>query len=225
MNDIFKPDSSYSTFMLEIKQHIQQAQIKASVAVNHELIHLYWYIGGQIVEKQKSASWGDGFLQQMSKDLKEDFPQIKGFSLSNLKYMRQWYQYWNGSSIGQQPAGLLSEIPWGHNLVIMSKSKNQQEALFYAQKTIENNWSRAVLVHHIESGLYERSGKAINNFELNLPKPQSDLAKQILKDPYNFDFLTMTEDYNERDLENALTSQLSQFLLELGSGFAFMFII
>jgi predicted nuclease of restriction endonuclease-like (RecB) superfamily len=251
MNEIFKPDSSYASFILDIKQRIQQAQIKASVAVNHGLIELYWYIGSQIVEKQKSASWGDGFLQQMSKELCEEFPQIKGFSLRNLQFIRQWFTFWtvkqgnpiakqlvsqlsaptksqqavdrlDSSEKWQQPVAILSDVPWGHNLIIISKAKNHEEALFYAQKTIENNWSRAVLTHQIESGLYERSGKAINNFELTLPKPESDLAKQMLKDPYNFDFLTMTEKYNERDLENALTEQLSKFLLELGSGFAFI---
>lgn len=204
----------YRQWILSIKTRIQAAQLKAAVAVNRELLELYWYLGEQMLEKQKTAKWGDGFLKQMSQDLLRDFPQIKGFSYRNLKYMRQWVRFWNGSTaIGQQAAAqlenskgqqlaaqlpenapqLVTQIPWGHNLVLLDKCQATSEALFYVQKTIQNNWSRAVLTHQIESGLHLREGQSVNNFEATLPKPASDLANQLLRDPYNFDFLTLTE--------------------------------
>jgi len=163
---------------------------------------------------------------------------MKGFSLSNLKYIKQWYVFYSQEinksqptvdqnvpqelSIGQQLVGQLTQVPWGHNIVIISKCKNPNEALFYIQKTIQNNWSRAVLTHHIESDLFYREGKAITNFELTLPAPQSDLAKETLKDPYNFDFLSLTEKHDEKELENALVNHVTKFLLELGAGFSYL---
>lgn len=156
----------------------------------------------------------------MSIDLHEEFPGMKGFSERNLKYIRQWYQFFRKSdSIGQQ---LVAQIPWGHNIAILSKCKNTVEAIFYIQKTIQNNWSRAVLIHHIESGLYSREGKAITNFQTTLPAPHSDLARQTMKDPYNFDFLTLREKHDEKELENALVKHVTKFLLELGAGFSFI---
>jgi len=167
----------------------------------------------------------------MSKDLASEFPEIKGFSYRNLKYMRQWVQFWTEApEIGQQavarlPAGapqLAARIPWGHNLRILEKLNDPADALFYVEKTIENNWSRAVLTHQIESGLHVREGRAIDNFDATLPKPESDLARQLLRDPYNFDFLTLTQRHNERELEDGLIEHLTKFLLELGAGFAFV---
>jgi predicted nuclease of restriction endonuclease-like (RecB) superfamily len=178
--------SEYRDFLLEIKQRIRSAQIKAATAVNQELLRLYWDLAAQIVAKQQEATWGDRFLAQMSQDLKSEFPDMKGFSQRNLEAMRQWYRFWSKESkIAQQ---LVAQIPWGHNLVIISKAKSIDEASFYVQKTIDNNWSRAVLTHQIESNLYQRAGKALNNFSATLADPQSDLAQQILKDPYSFDF-------------------------------------
>lgn len=230
--------ADYSAFLKDVKQRIQSAQIKAAVRVNQELLGLYWDLGEQIIEKQREASWGDGFLEQMSRDLLTEFPGLKGFSKRNLELMRQWVSFWNPngkqlvSPIAKQPASqlgdssiakqLVSQIPWGHNLLISRKIDSLNEALFYVRKTIENNWSRAVLTHQIESGLYQRDGKAITNFEATLPAPQSDLAIQTLKDPYNFDFLMLRERYDERELEDALTDHLTRFLLELGAGFSFM---
>ncbi|GHT80496.1 hypothetical protein FACS1894130_11770 [Spirochaetia bacterium] len=267
MDTLIKTDKAYREFILDIKQRIQTAQIKASVAVNHGLIGLYWDIGASIVEKQKQTAWGEGFLQQMSIDLQHDFPDIQGFSHRNLKYIRQWYLYWSIETIGQQvvaqlqspPEAIwqqavaklqassetigqqavdqlqspskplvqqvvaqLGQIPWGHNLVIISKIKDQPEALFYIQKTIENNWSRAVLTHQIEGNLFRREGKAITNFKAMLPKPLSDLAEQTLKDPYKFDFLMLREKHDERELETALVDQVARFLMELGAGFSFL---
>jgi predicted nuclease of restriction endonuclease-like (RecB) superfamily len=167
MRKLLKKDTEYADFIRVIKNKVQSAQIKAAVSVNRELIALYWEMAEKIVEKQKNSQWGDGLLAQMSKDLQEEFPDTKGFSLSNLKYMRQWFLFWNdGNAIGQQAVSqspksqqavgqlekakqLATQIPWGHNLLIISKCKDQDEALFYAQKTIGNNWSRSVLTHHV----------------------------------------------------------------------------
>ena len=214
--------SDYKALISSVKERIQKSQIKASVSVNKELINLYWDMAKQIVYAQKKAKWGDGFLQKMSDDLHASFPNMQGFSLRNLKYIRQWYNFWKDDSIGQQVVAQLDNIPWGHHLVILSKTQNRKEALFYVQKTMENNWSRAVLMHQIEGQLYKRSGKAITNFKEKLPKPQSDLALQIIKDPYKFDFLAIQDKYNEQELENSLVEQIAKFLLELGTGFSFV---
>jgi predicted nuclease of restriction endonuclease-like (RecB) superfamily len=230
---ITAPD--YQAFIREVKQRVQSAQIKAAVKVNQELLGLYWYLGGEILAKQESASWGDRFLEQMSKDLQSEFPSMKGFSKRNLELIRQWYRFWSlDSSIAKQPVSqlavkdseefgqqLIAQIPWGHNVVIISKIKELDEAQFYVKKTIQNNWSRAVLTHQIESGLYHRDGKSINNFQATLPKPHSDLAQQTLKDPYNFDFLMLREEHDERELESALVEHITKFLVELGAGFSF----
>jgi len=213
--------SDYKQFIQELKSKIQTSQIKASIKVNEELLKLYWQIAQMIVAKQKEASWGDNIIEKISRDLKIEFPDMKGFSVTNIKYMRNWYLYWTNQN-RPQLVDEIFKIPWGHNREIITKIKEPQEALYYIQKTIENGWSRAVLVHQIESRLYYREGKAITNFDKKLPSPQSDLAKASLKDPYCFDFLTMGEKYSEKELEEALTKQITQFLLELGSGFAFV---
>jgi predicted nuclease of restriction endonuclease-like (RecB) superfamily len=219
IDNLIKTDN-YKAFIQDIKQRIQTAQIKAAVAVNQELLRLYWDLAERIVSKQQESAWGDGFLLQMSRDLQSEFPDMKGFSLRNLKYMRQWYQFWlSANLIGQQ---LVAQIPWGHNLVIISKIKNTDEAIFYVQKIIQNNWSRVVLTHQIESDLYQRAGKAINNFQATLPALDSDLASQTLKDPYNFDFLMLREQHDEQELENALIEHITKFLLELGAGFSYL---
>ncbi len=226
-NPIIQTDD-YKAFIQSLKAQVQSSQIKAAVSVNRELLKLYWLIGSQIVEKQKQAAWGSGFIKQVSHDLQQEFPDTKGFSARNLERMRKWYIYWSkDKSIASQTVSQLEEasvfqIPWGQNLVIISKSSSPEEALFYVQKTIANNWSRAVLTHQIESGLYQRQGKAVHNFTNTLPKPHSDLAAQTLKDPYCFDFLTMRESYDERELEAALVDNIMAFLLELGAGFAFV---
>ena len=234
-------DHNYIKWLSDIKTKVQQAQLKAAVKVNTELLMLYWELGADIVAKQAEAKWGDGFLLQLSKDLTSEFPDMKGFSERNLKYIRQWYLFYTRTSdktviaIGQQavaqlhlhtkvqqPVAQITQIPWGHNIVIITKCKNIKEALYYVQNTIMHNWSRSVLVHQIESKLFQREGKSVSNFALTLPKPQSDLAAQTLKDPYVFDFLSMRKDYDERDLENALIEHITQFLLELGAGFSYL---
>ena len=165
----------------------------------------------------------------MSKDLRKTFPNMSGFLVQNLKSIRYWYKFYNSDENGLQSVSqmeliekIIKSIPWGHNQRIMYKCKNIAEALFYAQITMDNGWSRTVLEHQIDSGLYDRQGKAITNFQLKLPEPQSDLAEQTLKNPYNFDFLTLREKYDEKELEDALINQITQFLLELGTGFSYL---
>jgi len=174
-----------------------------------------------IVAKQKESNWGDNLIEQISKDLKSEFPNMKGFSKTNLLYMKKWYLFWSDSNLPQL-VGEIFEIPWGHNREIITKCKSTDIALFYIQKTIQHGWSRAVLVHQIESKLYHREAKAINNFDAKLPPIQSDLTKASLKDPYCFDFLMLNEKHNEKELEDALMRHITSFLLELGSGFSFV---
>ncbi len=197
--------------------------------------HFYWNLGREIFEKQQQAKWGAKILDQLSFDLKLEFPDTQGLSKTNLKYCSRFYQFY---TIGQQPVDqlqtkdnqvanvfvepLVLQIPWGHNIQIFTKVKNTQQAKFYIQQTIENGWSRDVLALQIKSDLYGRKGKSITNFYDTLPSPQSDLAQQTIKDPYTFDFLTMTQPYNERDIELQLIEHISKFLLELGKGFAFV---
>ncbi len=241
----------YMSWIKGIKERIAISRVKASLAANYELIELYWYLGSQIVEKQKMARWGSRFIDQFSKDLKEAFPDMTGFSPKNLRYCRAFYTFFSDPEIWQQAVAKLKQtdslqkwqqpvaiksssnmdviiphlsgqIPWGHNIYIFTKSKSFEEAFFYIHETIENGWSRDVLALQIKSNLYSRQGTAITNFKTTLPEPQSDLAQQTIKDPYSFDFLTLTKPYNERDIENQLINHITKFLLELGKGFAFV---
>ncbi|TQF66179.1 PDDEXK nuclease domain-containing protein [Pseudoalteromonas luteoviolacea] len=207
----------YSTWLENLKTEVRQSQQKASLSVNSELINLYWSIGRQLTEKSKISSWGSKVLEQLAIDLKSSFPKMKGLSLTNLKYMRSFAEAWPDFEIGQQ---LVDQIPWGHNIALIQQISCSEERLWYVKKTIEHGWSRAVLLNQIESKLYLRQGKAVNNFKDTLPKPSSELAVQTLKDPYNFDFLGLTEEAKEADIESALIKHISAFLLELGSGFA-----
>lgn len=225
----FVVTDEYKVWIDSVKQRIRQAQIKASIKVNYELLDLYWNLGKDIVKKQEDAKWGDAFLVTMSKDLQRTFPGMSGLSAQNLKHIRYWYRFYSEKAIGLQAVTqletiekMIKSIPWGHNQRIMYKCKDVNEALFYVQKTLDNGWSRNVLEHQIDSGLYGRQGKAITNFQLKLPEPQSDLAEQTLKDPYNFDFLSLREKYDEKELEDALVNQITQFLLELGTGFSYL---
>jgi predicted nuclease of restriction endonuclease-like (RecB) superfamily len=231
MADDIKISKEYRAWLSEIKQRARIAQLKAAASVNTELLKFYWSLGADIVEKQKTAAWGSGFVRQLSEDLMAEFPDMKGFSLNNLQYIRRWYSFYctvsdnRGtacSTIGKQAVSLLFRIPWGHNLKIISKCETVEQALYYVNKTIENNWSRSVLTHQIESGLFSRRGKAVTNFEKTLPDPQSELAKELIKNPYNFDFLTLTDGYTERELQKELIDHIAKFLMELGAGFAYL---
>jgi len=208
-------DNEYIQLIRQLKDKIRSTQIKASIAVNSVLIEFYWELGKIIYEKQ--TVWGSKFLENLSKDLQKEF-DIKGLSVRNLKYCRQFYEFYI-NSIGQQP---VAQIPWGHNILIFSKSNTIDEAKFYIEQTIENNWSRNILDLQIKSNLYKRQGKSITNFKNTLPAPFSELAEQTLKDPYVFDFLTLTTKAKERDVEKQLIQHITKFLLELGKGFAFI---
>jgi predicted nuclease of restriction endonuclease-like (RecB) superfamily len=209
----------YDRFLEDLKQRIRAAQLRAVLAVNRDLILLYWQIGREILERQGRASWGAKIIESLAADLHREFPAMKGFSRTNLLYMRAFAEAWPDEPFVQQVVG---QIPWGHNLRILDLVKTRTEREWYVRQTVQNGWSRNVLVHQIESGLYGRQGKAQTNFAATLPEPQSDLARQVLKDPYNFDFLTLAEDARERELESGLLEHLRKFLLELGVGFAFV---
>lgn len=233
-------NSDFKSWVSQLKHDIRSAQIKAAIKVNTELLRLYWHMGADICKKQKSASWGDGWLKELSRELMAEFPDMKGLSHRNLQYIRQWYLFYNqrntivqqvvaqlGDDKEQQPVAQISEevffsVPWGHHLYIISQCKDVDRAVFYLKKTVENGWSRAVLLNFLDTNLYERQGKAVNNFTRLLANPQSELAAQTLKDPYNFDFLTLDGEYRERELEQGLTQNVTRFLLELGTGFAFV---
>ena len=218
-------DHQYVTWLKDIKSNIQRSQIKASVAVNTELIKMYWYLGKEISEKQANSVWGSGFIDQLSKDLKAEFPDMSGFSAKNLRYCKSFYEFW------QQPVADLQlfegqlnifMIPWGHHIMILQKVKIVNQAFFYVEQTLENNWSRAVLEYQIETKLHERQGNIVSNFRNTLPEIQGDLAQQLFKDPYHFEFLSLSEHSKESDLERQLIKNITYFLLELGKGFAYM---
>lgn len=237
----------YKEWLTEIKAKIQSSQIKAAVTVNSALIEFYWDLGKMIVDKQQQSNWGNKLIEQLSRDLKIGFPGMAGFSRRNLYYVVQFYAYFsdfpelstivpqvgaqlentvvpqlgaqNKSPIVPQVVG---QLPWGHLKILISKIKENKECLFYMQETISNSWSRDVLALQIKSNLYKRQGKAVTNFKNTLPEPQSDLANQTIKDPYVFDFMTLTQPFKEKDIENQLVAHVTSFLLELGKGFAFI---
>jgi predicted nuclease of restriction endonuclease-like (RecB) superfamily len=209
----------YDEFLRNLKERIRIAQVKAALAVNRELVLLYWQIGREILARQKSEGWGAKVVGQLAKDLKAEFPDMTGLSRTNLLYMRAFAEAYSDESIVQQVVG---QIPWGHNVRILDAVKDPEQRIWYIQQTIANGWSRNVLVLQIESRLFERQGNAITNFEQALPKPQSDLAQQLLKDPYNFEFLTISQNAQELELERALVTHIRDFLLELGMGFSFV---
>jgi predicted nuclease of restriction endonuclease-like (RecB) superfamily len=218
-DSLFPQDENYNIFLKDLKTRIRRAQVKAAIAVNKELVLLYWQIGRDILARQQQEKWGTKVIDRLAKDLKREFPDMRGFSPRSLKYMRTFAEAWPDEQIVQE---VLAQITWYHNLALLDKLKDPEERLWYARGTIENGWSRNVLVMQIETRLRERLGGAVTNFEQTLPEPQSDLAQQIIKDPYNFDFLTIGRDAAERELENGLVERIRDFLLELGVGFAFL---
>ncbi len=224
--------SGYAEFLTELKHRIRSAQLKAAVSVNRELVLLYWDIGRQIVERQDREKWGTHVISRLAQDLKKEFPGVEGFSGGNLWRIRAFYlAYSQGFPILAQavrelpkPLQVLSALPWGHNVLLVEKVKDPIERFWYAQKAVENGWSRSVLWHQIDTKLYHRQGKSkkIANFPKALPPSQSDLALEMMKDPYNFDFLTLAEEAHERDLERGLLEHIREFLIELGKGFSFV---
>lgn len=210
----------YGSWLSGLKQQIAEARQKAGLSLNEALIKLYWQIGYEITEKEKGSDWGSGLIERLSRDLSFEFPNMKGFSRRNLYAIRQWYLFYStNSSFVPQP---VAQIPWGHNRLITSKIKDVDIALWYASATIENGWARDVLEMKIEKDEYQRMGKSLTNFQKTLPISQSDLAQETIKDPYNFDFLGLEDDAQERAIETALTEKITDFLLELGKGFAFI---
>ncbi len=230
--------AEYQEWLNAIKQRVVSARLRAALAANSELTAFYYEIGAQIVDRESRAKWGSGFIDAFSKDLRQTFPDVGGFSSKNLRYCRAFFRFFCTPSIWQQAvaklpetpwagvdgelSALLSQIPWGHNILIFTKCRSVAEAYFYMGLTLEQGLSRDVLALQLKSNLYARAGKAGTNFSRTLPPPQSDLAQQTLKDPYTFDFMAMTAPYNERDIERQLTQHITQFLLELGKGFAFI---
>ena len=222
--------AEYQAWLGSIKQRIVSVRLRMALAASRELIQFYWDLGALIAHKQAQSQWGDKLIAQLSTDLQKAFPDIKGLSASNLKYCLRFFQFYTdgqgvsesggtAASFGQQP---VDQLPWGHNILIFTKCSSVEEAHFYMAQTVQQGWSRDVLALQLKSKLHARAGQAVTNFSLTLPPPQSDLAQQTLKDPYTFDFMAMTAPYNERDVELQLTQHITQFLLELGKGFAFI---
>ena len=211
MADQTPSTQTYAALLASIKERIQSAQVRASVAVNRELVFLYWGIGKEILARQQAEGWGTKVIERLAKDLRSAFPRMQGFSRTNLLYMRAFSEAWPEESIVQQ---LVGQLPWGHNVRLLDLVKTPEERLWYVQAAIENGWSRNMLALHVEARLFHRQGKAATNFQRTLPSPQSDLAQQVLKDPYNFDFLTLTQDALEREVENGLVEHIQKFLVE-----------
>jgi len=213
------PPDGYIEWLKQLKARIRSVQQKAVLAANSEMLALYWQIGRDILQRQGAQGWGAKVVDRLSADLRREFPEMKGFSSRNLKYMRLFAEAWTDGQFVQQ---VVAQIPWGHNLEILTKVKSVEGRKWYARAAIEYGWSRAVLVHQIESKLYQRQGKAVTNFARQLPAPQSELAQMTLKDPYMFDFLGVGREAHERDIENALVEHITRFLLELGAGFSYV---
>lgn len=219
MNNLI--DKSYIGILSSLKTKIRSAQIKASISVNTQMIQLYWEIGRVISMEQKRHKWGSKVVQRLSEDLQKEFPGMKGLSYRNLDYMKKFYEEYQGITILPQP---VAKLPWSHNRVLLDKVGSHIERLWYAKQAVENGWSRAVLVHQIESSLYYRQAIStkVTNFKKTLPPYESDLAEQMIKDPYKLDFLSIYDVIKERDLENELVKHIRKFLMELGTGFAFV---
>ena len=207
--------SEYFETIEQIKAEIQAAQYKTVVSVNQEMILLYHSIG-EVINSHKT--WGNKFIENLAKDIKLTFPNAKGYSVRNLKYMAKFASTYPDRQFVQMVS---AQIPWSHNVAILDKVKDPNQRIWYIKKTAENGWSHSVLIHQIESGLYERQviAEKISNFESRLPSPQSELAVQTMKDPYIFDFVPFREDMIERDIERALVQDVTKLLLELGTGF------
>lgn len=218
-SNLMPDEGSYVAFLNDLKTRIRAAQVKAALAVNQELLLLYWQVGQEILARQQAEGWGTKVITRLSKDLKQEFPDIKGFSARNLGYMKSFAEAWPDAAILQEA---LAKIPWYHNITLLEKLKDPEQRLWYAQQAFEHGWSRNVLVAQIETNLYRREVGVVTNFEKTLPPPQSDLAHQILKDPYNLDFLTIAKDAQDQDLKRALVKHMRDFLLELGVGFSFV---
>ncbi|MDO5090107.1 MAG: PDDEXK nuclease domain-containing protein [Cardiobacteriaceae bacterium] len=211
--------TDYGHWLRDIKHKVAAARQRAALAANAELVNLYWQIGRDILQRQAEQGWGSKVIERLGRDLREAFPEMKGFSARNLKYMRAFAEAWPDAEFVQQT---VAQLPWGHNVILLNRLNTQQERLFYAQKATTQSWSRTTLEVHIKNRLHERQGQAVSNFAARLPAAQSALAQQTLKDPYLFDFLGLGDEAHERDIEQALVEHITRFLLELGNGFAYV---
>ncbi|MCD8539954.1 MAG: PDDEXK nuclease domain-containing protein [Leadbetterella sp.] len=209
----------YLEVFYQLRKKVKETRQKAFLSVNTQLLTLYWNIGKVVSEQVKHANWGAKVIERLSKDLRNEFSDMKGLSFRNIKYMRQFAETYPDREFGQQ---IVAQIPWGHHVLLMDKIKSSDTALFYMTKTIENGWSRDILALQIKSKVHERIGRTVNNFDKITPEQGSDFIRDTFKDPYIFDFLTLRENFQEKDLENALTEHITKFLLELGAGFAFV---
>jgi predicted nuclease of restriction endonuclease-like (RecB) superfamily len=219
MLDLTPLPADYAAWLADLKTRIHSAQQRASLAVNRELVLLYWQIGRDILERQGREGWGAKVIERLAQDLRSAFPDMKGFSRANLMYMRAFAAAWTSAELVQQVVG---QLPWGHNLVLLTKLKSPELRQSYAFRAIEQGWSRTALTLNIERRLLEREGKALTNFDVRLANPNSSLAHESLKDPYVFDFLGIGNEAGERALENAIVHHITRFLLELGAGFSFV---
>jgi predicted nuclease of restriction endonuclease-like (RecB) superfamily len=209
----------YTALLRDLKERIQTARLRAASTVNQELILLYWSIGRDILARQSAEGWGARVIDRLAIDLRRDFPDMTGLSARNLKYMRAFAEAYPDELIVQQ---VVARLPWGHNVRLMEAIKDEKERLWYARQAAEHGWSRNVLAHQIDTGLFARQGRAVTNFARTLPAPQSDLAQEMMKDPYSFDFLSLGSQVSERELERGLMDHLRDLILELGKGFAFV---
>ncbi len=219
MTALWNPQE-YGAWLQDMKTRIARAQVRVALAANQELLAFYWELGQDISTKLQQNAWGTKVIDQLSQDLRDEFPEMSGFSRSNLYYIKKFYEFF--SIVPQLEGQLLNRLPWGHIKVILDKVKEPNEALFYVRICLESDWGRDTLALQIKGNLYSRQGSAITNFQKTLPLPQADLAQQTIKDPYTFGFMTLTKPYNERDIENQLVGHITKFLLELGKGFAFI---
>ena len=230
-------EQKFYEWIASLSKKYRQSQIKAAVRVNSELISFYFELGKEINESSYKKKYGSKFFENLSRELRKELPDAKGFSIENLRYIEKFYTLYKKISqqlvgklhnddlhkISQQLVEKLVLVPWGHHMLIIDKCyASPEKAWFYVEKTIEHNWSRAVLLNYLDTNLFERSGKAVNNFDITMPKTDGDLSKQIIKDPYSFNFLALEKDYSERELKDALIANIQKFLIELGNGFAYM---
>lgn len=239
MTQLIKIDNEYSNWIQDISRRYRSSQVKASIRVNDEMLRFYWSLGKDIVDMQAENKWGSAFYDNLSKDLQAAIPDATGFSSRNIRYMKAFFELYSGGFLPQVAAKsegdtnmpqvvaelpeMLSRVPWGQHRIIIDKCKGDTDkALFFVKETISNNWSRALLLNFIDTDLYERQGMAVSNFKMTLPDEESELAQEMTKDPYNFDFLALTKRYNERQLKDALVANITDFLLELGTGFSFV---
>ncbi len=230
MSELMQLDEEYRSWIIELANRYRRSQIKASLRVNNEMLMFYWSVGKDITEKHADSKWGSKFFQNMSRDMLDSIPNAKGFSPTNLRYMMRFYESFREIEIvpqlGEQflmASNKVFMIPWGHIKLLIDRCyKEPKKFDFYVDKIVENNWSRAILLNFLDTDLYERQGQAITNFQYILPKDTGELAQEITKDPYNFDFLAIHQGYNEKELKDALLDNVQKFLLELGTGFAFV---